>query len=238
MKTLIIIPSRMASSRFPNKPMAVIDGKPMIQRVWEQAVESNIGKVIVACSEKEVFNCIVSLGGEAKLTNPNLPSGTDRIFEAIKNRDDINQFDSIINLQGDMPFINSQDITKVNLPLTQGYDIGTLVTNLLDNQKNDINVTKVEVNWIKKNFIGQAVNFFRSTNIIKDNFYHHVGIYSFRYAILKKFVSLPPSKNELNLRLEQLRALGAKMTIGVSYVKDVPISIDTKEDLINVIKNY
>ena len=85
MKTLILIPARMASKRFPNKPMALINGKPMIQRVWEQAIASNIGDVIVACSEKEVLECIISLGGKAVLTDPNLPSGTDRIFEAINN---------------------------------------------------------------------------------------------------------------------------------------------------------
>ena len=223
----------MASSRFPNKPMAIIDGKPMIQRVWEKAIASNIGDVIVACSEKEVFNCIDSLGGKAKLTNPDLPSGTDRIFEAIKDKEDINQFDSIINLQGDMPIINSDDINKVNIPLSQGFDIGTLVTDLNDNQKNDINITKAKVVWIKKNFIGQALNFVKSSKI-KENYYHHVGIYSFRYEILKRFVSLSPSKNEINHKLEQLRALDSKMTIGVNYVKDVPISVDTKEDLIEV----
>ena len=89
MKTLILIPARMASLRFPNKPMALICGKPMIQRVWEQAMASNLGEVIVACSEKEVLECIMSLGGKAVLTDPNLPSGTDRIFEAIKNKDNI-----------------------------------------------------------------------------------------------------------------------------------------------------
>ena len=92
MKTLILIPARMASLRFPNKPMALICGKPMIQRVWEQAMISNLGEVIVACSEKEVLECIISLGGKAILTDPNLPSGTDRIFEAIKNKNNVNQF--------------------------------------------------------------------------------------------------------------------------------------------------
>ena len=240
MKTLILIPARMASLRFPNKPMALICGKPMIQRVWEQAMISNLGEVIVACSEKEVLECIISLGGKAILTDPNLPSGTDRIFEAIKNKNNVNLFDSIINLQGDMPIIDPHDIVKVNTPLLQGFDIGTLVTELKDNQKNDSNVTKAKINWIKKNTIGQAFDFYKSSKVIKDDVYHHVGIYSFRYETLKKFISLPPSINELNHKLEQWRALDAKMTIGVSYVKDVPISVDTKEDLIiveNIIKS-
>ena len=240
MKTIILIPARMASSRFPNKPMAIIEGKPMIQRVWEQAIFSNLGEVIVACSEKIVFDCITSLGGNAVLTDPNLPSGTDRIFEAIKNRNDIHEFDSIINLQGDMPLINPQDIDKVNQPLEQGFDIGTLVTQLDNIQAQDINVTKAKVNWIKKYNIGKATDFFKLKVKLDNDIYHHVGIYSFRYETLKKFVFLPQSKNELNTKLEQYRALDAKMTIGVSYVKDVPISIDTKDDLIyaqKIIKN-
>ena len=240
MKTLILIPARMASLRYPNKPMALICGKPMIQRVWEQAMASNLGEVIVACSEKEVLECIMSLGGKAILTDPNLPSGTDRIFEAIKNKDNINEFDSIINLQGDMPIIDPHDIVKVNTPLLQGFDIGTLATELKDNQKKDLNVTKVKINWIKKNTIGQAFDFYRSSKVTYNEAYHHVGIYSFRYITLKKFVSLPPSVNEVDRKLEQWRALDANMTIGVSYVKEVPISVDTKENLIqveNIIKN-
>ena len=234
MKTLILIPARMASSRFPNKPMAIIDGKPMIQRVWEQAISSDLGDVVVACSETEVLDCILSLGGNATLTEPDLPSGTDRIFEAIKNTDNIKEFDSIINLQGDMPLISPQDIVKVNKPLLQGFDIGTLVTELKDTQINDSNVTKARIKWIKKNIIGQAIDFYKLSKEKNENIYHHVGIYSFRYESLKKFISLSPSINEINYKLEQWRALDAKMTIGVSYVKDVPISVDTKEDLIHV----
>ena len=224
----------MASLRFPNKPMSLICGKPMIQRVWEQAKASNLGEVIVACSEKEVLECIMSLGGKAILTDPDLPSGTDRIFEAIKNKDNISEFDSIINLQGDMPIIDPHDIVKVNTPLLQGFDMGTLATELKNNQKNDLNITKVKIDWIKKNTIGQAFDFFKSSKLTDREVYHHVGIYSFRYETLKKFVSLTPSVNELNHKLEQWRALDARMTIGVSYVKDVPISVDTKKDLINV----
>ncbi len=234
MKTLILIPARMASTRFPNKPMIHIQGKPMIQRVWEQAIASKLGNVIVACSEKVVFECITSLGGTAILTDPNLPSGTDRIFAAIKKIDNINQLDSIINLQGDMPIIDPQDIAKVNVPLLQGFDIGTLVTELKENQVADTNVTKAKISWIRKNTIGKALDFYKSSINNNENVYHHVGIYSFRYETLKRFVSLPPSVNEIERKLEQWRALDAKMTIGVSYVKGVPISVDTKEDLIHV----
>ena len=240
MKTLIAIPARMASVRFPNKPMIMIDGKPMIQRVWEKAIEADLGKVVVACCEDEIFNLITSIGGQAILTNPDLPSGTDRVYEAIKNLDNISQYDSIINLQGDMPLINSNDINKVNIPLKQGFDIGTLITDLTNIEKKDPNITKARINWIKKDLIGKAIDFDRSINNTINN-YHHVGIYSFRYDSLKKFVFLTPSKNEKKLKLEQMRAIDANMTIGVSYIKEVPLSVDTKEDLFYVeklIKNY
>ena len=239
MKTLILIPARMASVRLPNKPLAIIAGKPMIQRVWEQAKLSNIGDVVVACSEKEVFDLIKSIGGNAILTNPNIPSGTDRIFQATMSIENMDQYESIINLQGDLPLINPKDINKVNIPIEQGFDIGTLVTDLTFEQQKDINVTKVKVKWIKKNIIGEAFDFYKTIVDEKKNEYHHVGIYSFRYESLKKFTSMLPSKNEINHKLEQWRALDNKMTIGTSYVKDVPISVDTKEDLImveNIIK--
>ena len=234
MKTIIIIPARMASVRFPNKPMALINGEPMIQRVWQKAIESNIGPVIVACCEKEVFNFINSLGGKAVMTSPEHLSGTDRIFEVAKSYSDIDQYESIINLQGDMPLINPSDIKKVNIPLTQGYDIGTLVTNISIQEEKNINITKAKVNWIKKNNLGEAVDFYKISKKIKENIYHHVGIYSFRYNILRNFVSLKPSINETKLKLEQWRALDSKISIGVSFAKNVPISVDTEEDLIKV----
>ena len=180
----------MAATRFPNKPMALINNKPMIQRVWEQSVSSKIGYVIVACSEKEVFNLITSLGGKAELTDPNLPSGTDRIFAAIQNHTNIKQYESIINLQGDMPLIDSKDIEKVNFPLQQGYDIGTLVTSLQNNfEMQNKNITKASVEWVRKDIIGQAVDFNKDIRKLSgNNNYHHVGIYSFRYETLKKFI--------------------------------------------------
>ena len=238
MKTLIVIPVRMASRRFPNKPMALIKGKPMIQRVWEQAVSSNIGDVIVACSEKEVHDLITSLNGEVKLTDPNLPSGTDRVYAAIQKHSNINQYDSIINLQGDMPLIKPQDIGQVNIPLQQGYDIGTLVTNFKDdNEAKDNNTTKAHIEWIKKELIGKAIDFNKDINFFKiKQLYHHVGIYSFRYETLKKFILSPPSDNEKIRQLEQMRALDSNMSIGVAYVKNAPIGVDTVEDLLKIEK--
>ncbi len=230
MKTIIMIPSRMASSRFPGKPMVKINGKPMIQRVWQQAINCNIGDVVVACSENEVFDLITNLGGKAILTNPNLPSGTDRIYSALTKMPEHKEFDFVINLQGDMPIIKPQQIKKVINPLKHKYSIGTLATNLKKDEVSNKNVTKVSVKWDKNN-IGQAKDFFRYKDKVDENTFHHVGIYSYTINSIKDFVKLPTSKNEKLLNLEQYRAMDAGIGIGVTLVNNIAPSIDTKEDL-------
>ena len=236
MKSVVIIPSRMASTRLPGKPLMAIDGIPMIQRVWQQAIKSNIGEVFVACSEIEVHDLIESNGGKAIMTDPNLPSGTDRVHSAflkIKNNIDI---DVIINLQGDMPLINPHHILKGIDPIKKNFTIGTLATNLNDNELDNPNVTKVEVDF-KKNEIAQALNFYREVTIENKNFYHHVGIYSYTPYSINTFTNLPKSKNEIDLSLEQMRAMDSNIPIGVTYVPEVPISVDTNEDLLNIETN-
>ena len=236
MKNVVIIPSRMASTRLPGKPLIEIDGIPMIQRVWQQAIASKIGDVFVACSEIEVHDLIVNNGGKAIMTDPNLPSGTDRVHSAflkIKNNKDI---DVIINLQGDMPLINPDHILKVIDPIKRNFAIGTLATNLNDNELNNPNVTKVEVDF-KKNEVAQALSFYREVTIANKNLYHHVGIYSYTPDSINTFINLPKSKNEIDLSLEQMRAMDSNIPIGVTYVPEVPISVDTKEDLINIETN-
>jgi len=236
MKSVVIIPSRMASTRLPGKPLMAIDGIPMIQRVWQQAIASKIGEVFVACSEIEVHDLIVNNGGKAIMTDPNLPSGTDRVHSAflkIKNNKDI---DVIINLQGDMPLINPEHILKVIDPIKRNFAIGTLATNLNDNELNNPNVTKVEVDF-KKNEVAQALSFYREVTIENKNLYHHVGIYSYTPDSINTFINLPKSKNEIDLSLEQMRAMDSNIPIGVTYVPEVPISVDTKEDLINIETN-
>ena len=240
MKTIIIIPARMASQRFPNKPMALIDGIPMIQRVWEKAKLANIGEVVVACCEKIVFDKINSIGGTAIMTNPDLPSGTDRVYEIINNHPNANQFECIINLQGDMPLVNPNDIQKVSIPLMQGFDIGTLVTHISKEEEKNINITKAKVNWIKRENIGEAIDFYKKPKKIYKNIYHHIGIYSFRINSLKKFIGLKPSENELFHKLEQWRALDSNMTIGTKYIDESYFGVDTEEDLLkaeNIIKD-
>ena len=234
MKTVIIIPARMASKRFPDKPLVLINGIPMIQRVWEQAIKSNLGDTYVACSEKEVFDLITNLGGTAIMTDPKLPSGTDRVYAALEQVTDYKSYQSIINLHAEMPLIDADDIIKVNEPILKGFDIGTLATNLSKEEESNTNITKVKINWVKEKSLGIAKDFYKNSKGYIDDVYHHVGIYSFKITALRKFVSMPPSSNELNYHLEQWRALDSGLSIGVSFVENVPISVDTKEDLIHL----
>ena len=240
MKTAIIIPSRMSSKRFPNKPMAKINGIPMIERVWKQGINSKIGDVYVACSEYEVFNLISSKGGKAIMTDPNLPSGTDRVFAAFNLLDNKDEYESIINLQGDMPLIDSINIQSVNIPLENGYDIGTIATDISSEEEKNENITKVSIDWKEADVVGNSLDFYKFSTKQLSNIYQHVGIYSFKPIALRKFVSLPPSKNEIDRKLEQLRAIDAGIKIGITYVENVPISVDTLEDLIlieNILNN-
>ena len=240
MKTAIIIPSRMSSKRFPNKPMAKINGIPMIERVWKQGIKSKIGDVYVACSEDEVFNLISSKGGKAIMTDPNLPSGTDRVFAAFNLLDNKDEYESIINLQGDMPLIDSINIQSVNIPLENGYDIGTIATEISNEEEKNENITKVSIDWKEADVVGNSLDFYKFPTKQSSNIYQHVGIYSFKPIALRKFVSLPPSKNEIDRKLEQLRAIDAGIKIGITYVENVPISVDTLEDLIlieNILNN-
>ncbi len=223
----------MASTRFPGKPLVKINGIPMIQRVWQQAITSDVGDVYVACSEVEVFELITSLGGKAIMTDPKLQSGTDRVYSAYQQIDKNSEIDYLINLQGDMPIINPNDIKKVVEPLKNDYSLGTLVTQLKANERENPNITKVIVDWKEKN-VGEAKDFFRDNNDLANNVFHHVGIYSYSVDAIKKFVSLPKSKNEISLNLEQYRAMDAGLKIGVTYVPDIAPSVDTKEDLITV----
>ncbi len=240
MKTAIIIPARMASQRFPNKPMAKINGIPMIERVWKQGINSNIGDVYVACSEDEVFNLITAKGGKAIMTDPNLPSGTDRVFAAFNLLDNKDEYESIINLQGDMPLIDSINIQSVNIPLENGYDIGTIATDISSEEEKNENITKVAIDWKEVDVVGNSLDFYKFSTKQSSNIYQHVGIYSFKPIALRKFVSLPASKNEIDRKLEQLRAIDAGIKIGITYVENVPISVDTLEDLIlieNILNN-
>ena len=168
------------------------------------------------------------------MTDPNLPSGTDRVYAALQQITNYQSYKSIINLQGDMPLINEDDISKVNEPILKGFDIGTLATNLSMGEESNINITKVKIDWVKDKSLGIAKDFYKNSKGHIDHVYHHVGIYSFKITALSKFISMSPSVNELNYHLEQWRALDSGLSIGVSFVENVPMSVDTKEDLIHL----
>ena len=231
MNTIIMIPSRMASSRFPGKPLAKLNGKPMIQIVWEKALSSKIGEVYVACSEIEVFNLINKNGGNAIMTDPNLPSGTDRIHAALQKINLNNKIEFVINLQGDMPLIKTEHIRMVLEPLKNNLLMSTIATDLKLNEIENSNVTKIKVDWLNPKF-GIAKDFFRLKDKINSKIFHHVGIYGYTLDALNKFVKLPKSKNELELKLEQFRAMDANINIGVIYAPNIQPGVDTKEDLI------
>lgn len=229
--SIIIIPSRLGSTRLPNKPLADINGKTMIIRVLEQAKKANITDILVAAAEIEITSEVEKNGFKAVLTNPNHPSGTDRIYEALEKTE--GNFDFIVNLQGDLPTIDPQIISDLlNLIKTSNFDIVTAVAEITDeHEKTNPNVVKAVVSW-KNETTGKALYFTRATAPHgTEKFYHHIGIYVYKKAALEKFVKLQPSQLEKAEKLEQLRALENDMTIGVLKVTTIPLGVDTAEDL-------
>ncbi|HWA91211.1 MAG TPA: 3-deoxy-manno-octulosonate cytidylyltransferase [Rhizomicrobium sp.] len=228
MKPVILIPARMASTRLPGKPLADIAGKPMIVRVWEQAVAAGVGPVVVAAAEREIADAVEAAGGRAVLTAPDLPSGSDRIHAALKNIG--GGHDVVVNLQGDLPALDPAYVRAV-VEALPGADIATLAAGIDDPADNDNpNVVKPVVAW--QGDKGRALYFTRVRAPYGEGpLFHHVGIYAYTREALARFVALPPSPLERREKLEQLRALEAGMTIAVARVDKVPLSVDTPEDL-------
>jgi 3-deoxy-manno-octulosonate cytidylyltransferase (CMP-KDO synthetase) len=234
MNPIVLIPARMASTRLPRKPLADIAGTPMIVRVWRQAMAAGIGPVVVAAAELEIAAAVEAAGGRAVLTPPELPSGSDRIFAALKTLDPGGAHDFVINLQGDLPAIDPSDIRAVAETLVAtGADIATLAAKIdNDADRDNPSVVKPVVAWDASGLRGRALYFTRARAPHGEGaLFHHIGIYAFRRASLARFVSLPPSPLELREKLEQLRALEAGMTIAIARVDSVPLSVDTEDDL-------
>ena len=228
-----MIPARLASTRLPDKPLAEIGGVPMIVQVWRRACEAATGPVVVACAEAAIAEAVRTHGGEAVLTAPDLPSGTDRIWQALKALDPERRFERVINLQGDLPTLEAQAIRAALEPLEHlGSDIGTLAAATEDPaEKADPSVVKAIIAFERPR-LGRALYFTRATAPSGAGpVYHHIGIYAYRRAVLERFAALPPSPLEQRERLEQLRALEAGMSIGVALVDTVPLGVDTPEDL-------
>lgn len=234
-RTVVLIPSRLHARRLPAKPLADIAGLPMIVHVWRRACEAEVGRVVVACAETEIAEVLEAHGAEAVLTDPDLPSGTDRIHEALGRLDPEKQFKRVINLQGDLPTLDPESIRTVLTPLDQlDADIGTLAVATNDaEEKADPNVVKAIIAFDPdRPGLGRGLYFTRATAPSGEcPVFHHIGIYAYRRAALERFATLPPSPLERRERLEQLRALEAGMSIGVAVVDTIPLGVDTPADL-------
>jgi 3-deoxy-manno-octulosonate cytidylyltransferase (CMP-KDO synthetase) len=234
MQPIIVIPARLASTRLPNKPLADIAGVPMILRVWRQAMAAAAGPVVVAAAETEIAATIERAGGEAVLTDPDLASGTDRIFHALESYDSDGRFDIVVNLQGDLPDIEPLYIRRVvDILIASSSDIATLAAPIDEPAERDNpNVVKAVVAWDSNAVFGPALYFTRARAPFGEGaLFQHIGIYAYRREALARFVGLAPSQLELREKLEQLRALEAGMTIAVARVERIPLSVDTAADL-------
>ena len=236
-KTVIIIPSRLDAERLPSKPLELINNKEMILHVYEAAKKTN-SEVYVATPDQKIIDVINQNKGKAILTSINHQTGTDRVYEVFKGllKSEPNL---IVNLQGDMPNIEPQAISDLINYMQEGKcDIGTLASSFnSDKEFADENNVKVVV---KEQLItgkfSEAIDFFRVDKKKYENYYHHIGIYAFTNKALVRYVSLKRSKLELKRKLEQLRALENSLSIHVGYINSSPLSVDTKNDLMEVRK--
>ncbi len=231
---VVVIPARLAATRLRDKPLADIHGEPMIVHVWRRAVEAAIGPVLVAAAEEVVAEAVRGAGGTAVLTDPALPSGSDRVYRAIEAFDPGGMHDAVVNLQGDLPTIAPDAVRAALAPLAdEAVDIGTLVAEISRAEERDNpNVVKAVAGLALGQTVGRALYFTRATAPWGDGpLYHHIGLYAFRRAALARFVALPPGILEKRERLEQLRALEAGMRIDVALVDTIPLGVDTPADL-------
>ncbi|MGB0748631.1 MAG: 3-deoxy-manno-octulosonate cytidylyltransferase [Magnetospiraceae bacterium] len=233
-KPVIVIPARMASTRLPGKPLADINGLPMIVQVMNRAKEADVGPVIIACAERKIADAITQAGGHAVLTDPDLPSGSDRVYAAVEGIDPKGKHDAVINVQGDLPTIDPAAIRKAFAPLgKKKVDIATLVAEITDPEEvTNPNVVKAVVSFKGGANVGRALYF--SRNPVPHGagpLYHHIGLYGFRREALKRFVGLAQGVLEQRERLEQLRALENGMRIDAACVDTVPLGVDTPADL-------
>ncbi|MEF3280191.1 MAG: 3-deoxy-manno-octulosonate cytidylyltransferase [Elusimicrobiota bacterium] len=235
MKTVIVIPARYASTRFPGKVLFPLLGKPILQWVWEKAAKANIAdEIIIATENEKVMNFAIKINAKAVMTSEKCQSGSDRVWEVVKNKD----YDIVVNLQADEPFIKSDTIRKAWLKIKEKnlFDITTVVSKISDIKDiNNPNCVKVAIGND-----GRAVYFSRlpipyhhslSKLSEKVPYFKHCGIYVYRKESLRKFVSLPQTKNEVLERLEQLRAIDNGFIIGTVLVKDQGPAIDVPADI-------
>ena len=234
MMPIIVIPSRMASSRLPGKPLAAIRGRAMILHVLDRGREAGIGPVAVACADPEIADAVRADGGTAVLTDPTLPSGSDRVHAALATLDPQGAHDIVVNLQGDLPTIPPGHLRAVIAPLADpAIDIATLVAPIeTDEEAAMPSVIKAACAFDRGRAVSPALYFSRAPIPAGPGpRWHHIGIYAYRRAALARFVSLPESPLERRERLEQLRALEAGMRIACARVDHAPFGVDTQDDL-------
>ena len=231
---LVVIPARMASARLPGKPLADIGGVPMIVHVMQRALAANVGPVVVACAETEIVDAVRAGGGTAVMTDPDLPSGTDRVRAAAEIIDPKGTYNCVINVQGDLPTLDPLAVSAAVDVLAEvpACDISTLVVATEGPREiADPNVVKA-VLTMETNRRGRALYFTRaSAPSGSGSVWHHVGIYAYRRSALDKFCVLPPSPLEQREKLEQLRALEAGMRMDAAVIDSEPHGVDTPEDL-------
>lgn len=234
MNPLVVIPSRMASARLPGKPLALIAGRPMVLHVLDRARDAGIGPAAVACADEAILACVRAAGGVAVLTDPALPSGSDRVHAALALLDPAGAHDVVVNLQGDFPTVRPEALRAVLAPLADpAVDIATLVAPVADAEEAALpSVVKAACAFAPGTDVATALYFSRAAIPWGDGpLWHHIGIYAYRRAALDRFVRLPESLLERRESLEQLRALEAGMRIGCARVAHGPFGVDTPADL-------
>jgi 3-deoxy-manno-octulosonate cytidylyltransferase (CMP-KDO synthetase) len=236
--TVILIPSRLAATRLPNKPLLKINNISIINHVYKIAKSSLIGESYVATGDKEIFEEVTKLGGKCILTKKDHKTGTDRIFEAYQELRDDN-IEYVINLQGDEPMLDIEDVTNLlKKTIKKKSKISTLACQIEDEKfflnKNVVKVTTKEE--LHQNNLSIATSFTREIENTQKNIYHHIGIYIYNVSYLEKFVQLEQTQNEKSQKLEQLRLIDNNIEIDVGLAKTKPIGVDTDEDYLEIKK--
>jgi len=233
LRPVILIPARMQATRLPRKPLADLHGKPMIVHVAERAQAAQIGLVVVATDDVAIAQAVEHHGHRAIMTAATHQSGSDRIYEALQRIDPDGQFDTIINVQGDLPTLDPTAIEQALMPLQEDrVDIATLCAKIIkEEEKTDPSIVKVIGSPLGQNHL-RALYFTRATAPYGEGpLYHHIGLYVYRRKTLARFVRLAPSPLEQREKLEQLRALEAGMRIDVRIIDTVPLGVDTPHQL-------
>ena len=236
--TVILIPSRLAATRLPNKPLLKINNISIINHVYKIAKSSLIGESYVATGDKEIFEEVTKLGGKCILTKKDHKTGTDRIFEAYQELRDDN-IEYVINLQGDEPMLDIEDVTNLlKKTIKKQSKISTLACQIED-EKFFLNTNVVKVitkEELLQNNLSTATSFTREIKNTQKNIYHHIGIYIYNVSYLEKFVQLEQTQNEKLQKLEQLRLMDNNIEIDVGLAKTKPIGVDTDEDYLEIKK--